>query len=726
MTIHASFLEHNSMMRLSQPQQGNRISGTGLTANISLMVVKCFYAMKPKLLSLFFLLGMLESLSLLLLEITSPSSAESNALFAGLSGPRLVIAAFLLLSTLTFGGFWCLARFSPSLLQNISQKLDARLSQPDNLLAVSFYALLAVLAVPALSVPGIWLGCGQIIKRAAQPLFWVEGLAVTFLVMLVIGYQPVYRQPGFFDNAIRRIGRASFINRSGFWLVCGLLALGALLLVLVSPLSMGRTPSHDSGIFLYFGQQILRGKIPFLDLWDHKPPLIFYTDALGLLIGRGSPWGVWGLEYLSLSASILIGFLVLRRYYRDFPAAFGVCAGLGGLVFLLEGGNLTEEYSLPLQWAVLGLFALSERKGWGGRAGALRAFGAGALFSLALNFKQTSVGIWLALILWSGLSLMAAPRQNMKPGKRFAWACFGAASILGGIAGYFAVHQGLLEFWRVAYQYNLIYSNITLEERIRALADMADFFTRTTPLFPMVFIVWGAGVWQTLRKGLQQEAALSFPLAVAIIDLPIELVLTSLSGENYRHYFITLLPAMMILTAWGISQFDRYLLRFPTWQKVFWALLLVVFLFSPSVQSLWSMRKPSEELTISETVKIIQEETQPGDYVLVWGSQTVVNFLSDRPAPTRFVHQKALFRAGFANPALSAEILHDLQTRTPRMIINTHLPSTPFIKETGGVCHLPPDPPEGMDAVFDFICHNYQLDRVITKDQWEIYKLEQP
>lgn len=681
--------------------------------------------MKPKLLSLFLLLGTLESLALFIAEITSPSSAENYASFAGLSGPRLIIAAFLLLSTVIFGGFWLFMLFRSSWMHSISRILDAYFSRPDNLLAVSFYTLLVAFAVPALSALGVWLHYGQIVKRMAQPLFWVEDLAILLLGMLVLCYRPAYRQQGFFANAPRRIARASFISRSDFWLASGLLALSVLVLVLGSSISMGRIPSHDSGIFLYFGQQILRGKIPFLDLWDHKPPLIFYVDALGLFIGRGSLWGIWNLELLSLSASILSGFLVLRRYYRGFPLTFGIGAGLGSLVFLLEGGNLTEEFSLPLQWAALGLFALSERKGWDGYGGTLRAFGVGALFSLALNFKQTTVGIWLALFIWLGLSQLFQPRKNLSPGKIIAWACFGAASILAAMAWYFAGHHCLLEFWRTAYEYNFLYSNITLEQRIRALVDMADFFIHTSPLFPFVFAAWGAGIWMALRKAFHREDLLPFPLAVALIDLPIELVLISLSGENYHHYFITLIPAMTILAAWGVSQLDRFTLRFPPWQKAFWTLLLILFLFYPTIQNLLAMRQPSNEITITETVKIIKEETKPGDYVLVWGSQTVVNYLSDRPAPTRFVHQKALFRAGFANRALSDEILNDLKTRTPALIINTRLPSTPFIQEVEGACYLPPNLPDGMDAVFNFICQNYQLDRVISKDQWEIYKLSE-
>ena len=53
---------------------------------------------------------------------------------------------------------------------------------------------------------------------------------------------------------------------------------------------------RDSGVFHYIGWLITQGKIPYRDVWDHKPPVIFFINALGLLLAGGSRWGVWGLE----------------------------------------------------------------------------------------------------------------------------------------------------------------------------------------------------------------------------------------------------------------------------------------------------------------------------------------------------------------------------------------------------------------------------------------------
>src|SRR5580765_7577165 len=57
-------------------------------------------------------------------------------------------------------------------------------------------------------------------------------------------------------------------------------------------------PSRDSGVFLYVGWRFLNGDIPYRDVWDHKPPLIYFVDALGLTLTPHSLWGVWFLQFI--------------------------------------------------------------------------------------------------------------------------------------------------------------------------------------------------------------------------------------------------------------------------------------------------------------------------------------------------------------------------------------------------------------------------------------------
>ena len=73
-------------------------------------------------------------------------------------------------------------------------------------------------------------------------------------------------------------------------------------------------PHRDSGVFLYVADQFLEGKVLYKNLWDHKPPVIYLINTLALLIDGKTLWGVWFMESLFLSISILISYTLTKKY----------------------------------------------------------------------------------------------------------------------------------------------------------------------------------------------------------------------------------------------------------------------------------------------------------------------------------------------------------------------------------------------------------------------------
>ena len=98
---------------------------------------------------------------------------------------------------------------------------------------------------------------------------------------------------------------------NAFW---GLLFLALLVALVLSQSNPYKEAlSRDNGFFLYAGSQILKGKIPYIDFWDSKGPIIFYINALGLLVGKGSRWGVWLLEFVFLFVESAVFFRVVKK-----------------------------------------------------------------------------------------------------------------------------------------------------------------------------------------------------------------------------------------------------------------------------------------------------------------------------------------------------------------------------------------------------------------------------
>lgn len=107
-----------------------------------------------------------------------------------------------------------------------------------------------------------------------------------------------------------------------------------------------QTATSDAAVFSYAGKLILQGLLPYRDFWDNKPPLIFYTQALGFLL---SPHGLWGPLLLQTAAFLATESLIFFFARQALPdekwarrAAF-LLATLGLTnPFLTENAHLTE------------------------------------------------------------------------------------------------------------------------------------------------------------------------------------------------------------------------------------------------------------------------------------------------------------------------------------------------------------------------------------------------
>ncbi|MBM4426333.1 MAG: hypothetical protein FJ031_03745 [Chloroflexi bacterium] len=130
----------------------------------------------------------------------------------------------------------------------------------------------------------------------------------------------------------------------------GLLVAGILLNPLFS------YPGRDTGIFMYVGSLILKGKIPYLDVWENKGPLVFYINALGLSLGDGSRWGIWLMEFLFLCGAVWLCYSLMRSIMGDIPALIGVFVMVAAAGNVLQGGNYSEEYSVLFSCLALWAF----------------------------------------------------------------------------------------------------------------------------------------------------------------------------------------------------------------------------------------------------------------------------------------------------------------------------------------------------------------------------------
>ncbi len=423
-------------------------------------------------------------------------------------------------------------------------------------------------------------------------------------------------------------------------------------------------PGRDSGVFLYTGWRILHGAVPYLQVWDHKPPVIYYLNALGLALNPDSTWGVWLVEIVSLWVSAALAYSLLKRLYGIFPAIF--CSFLWPLTafYLLAGGNLTNEYALPFQFALLWFFQRAESRpkyGWNGIA-------IGALTALLFFTRQNAVGIAVAI----GLYLLVSRLWHRQFRQLFADSL---SILIGGltgtalIVGYFAFKAALPAFWDIAFVYNFLYSEErNTADRLNALAQGLNQL-ENIGLAQIAFLGWGSALALLGFKKERLHPQARPLLWLCLLALPVEIGMVSIGGRPRIPYFLTLLPVFALcsgFTIWLI--FDSLLKDVPRYVGALLTLLMVFSLgsvmFADYTEIVQGYIQPSDGQGL---VTYITQNSSPQDAVLMWGAESTYNFLARRTSPSRYVYQVPLFK--LKDKPNTSQFLNDILTNRPRLII---------------------------------------------------------
>jgi hypothetical protein len=471
----------------------------------------------------------------------------------------------------------------------------------------------------------------------------------------------------------------------------------------------GRDPAEDAGVFFYAAQRLLDGGAPYRDIWDHKPPGVYFVDAVGLALGRQT--GVWLVQLAFLVTAAVLGYRALRR---DFGATAALVGSLAWMVTLprlfLEYGqtSFVEFYALPLQFGALLLMEIRTLRT--ARAGAI-----GVLGGAALLLKPTLIGIWIAI---GVVTLLRSRRNAVAP---LVLMAVGGLVPLAIVVAWAAARGVLGDMVDQALVYNRAYAAFApVSERVDAVLSGL----RLT--LPSGLAVVAAGAW--LYAVLTRRFGPTL-LGVALVAFPIEIALSTW-GRGYHYYFIPWLPSMAILAAFAASEVQRIASARIAWPALVLGVLAMSVLPGLLVARL---ALTTDEGRFRSAAAYVAANTRPDDTVLIWGSHAEVLFLADRRSPTRYVYQyAALSTRGYATPVRALEFLADLQRARPALILDASSESfvTPPLDLAGLRAWVSPEaqytPLPELERVVEFIVANYERTGTEPATGWPLWRLRAP
>ena len=263
-----------------------------------------------------------------------------------------------------------------------------------------------------------------------------------------------------------------------------------------------RANINDSHYYAYCGWRVSQGAVPYLDVWNNKPPGTWWVNAAGSLIcGPGM-----GRELLICSIAVAVaiaGFVGLARtvYHRSLWPLALVTGGVLLTHLRYEcGGNRTETFVVPCEiLAVLGYLRWRRSGRW-----SWLVLG-GLLAGAAPLFKQSGLGALGACAVHLGWSQLAARWSSSAsvPGKRWwrPWLIGGGAAItLPVIAAIVLGTQGALrEACFAVSGFNQAYFAVNDATWFNLRAAFQPYLPELPPLYGLLLLAAAGAVLGVLQ-----------------------------------------------------------------------------------------------------------------------------------------------------------------------------------------------------------------------------------
>ncbi len=419
----------------------------------------------------------------------------------------------------------------------------------------------------------------------------------------------------------------------------------------------------DSAIFIYFGKAMHEGKLPYRDMFDHKGPLLWLIEYIGVALGRGSTTGIWFLELAAMTFDVAMAYKCARKVCRSsFISLIMTGMSFVPLITFLYGGNLSEEWALPFVYASLYIYLdylIADRFSF------LRIFTAGACCGAVLSIRPNMVAVWVVFSLWILAGLIIKKEWN-KAGICAAAFFSGCAAAILPFIIYYAAYGQLGQMWYDYITFNIFYCNTY--GGFGNLVPVMRQFLSLSPLLTVPFVL--LAIWLVISDRRSWQWTL-------ILFMLVTGITASSGGRAFLHYAIIFTPCIvmplaaladdMLKLAAGNKRMGKRAGYVCTAAVL--CIICAMFLkynsgFRGQPDKFRSLR--AENKNDEGLIAYIKANTMPGEPIMLNGMNSMYYYASGHYCNNRNFIQ----HTGYGeDDILYAEIMKDIDTDPPRLVI---------------------------------------------------------
>lgn len=284
----------------------------------------------------------------------------------------------------------------------------------------------------------------------------------------------------------------------------------------------------DSGIFQEMGVCLVQGGTPYVDLFDHKGPILWFIQAFGIWI---SPrWGIMILQSLSLFCTLVLWYKTARLIIGK--PSLSIVVSLSGLLFLLafyQRGNLCEEWCLPFISLPIYLYFYRWRKKQIPQPlyNTLDSFVIGLCVGTIAMIRLNNTAPIIGFVLWDFIMCLKH-KEYKRLWTDIAAICIGMAIIFLGCALFFLIKAG----WNGVYE--MIYGTFVFNfEYYNAPYDY-DFGLKLKNTLPVIGFILASLFLFIFDK---KHKKTTFPLVISYI-----ISFFAIGSNGFVHYMMIFIP----------------------------------------------------------------------------------------------------------------------------------------------------------------------------------------
>ena len=215
-------------------------------------------------------------------------------------------------------------------------------------------------------------------------------------------------------------------------------------------------PWDDANVYMTIGNAMLSGKELYVDIFDHKGPMLFFMHEAAAVLSRSNFVGIYLMEIVCCFCYLLYSLRTMRLFSSSSFTLPLTCL-LGVMTYssdFFSYGDSVEEFSLPFlaQCLYYMLRFVKDRYVPNRWQSFIMGLGLAFIFWMKFNLLFFYFGAILALafIAWRN-------RQWEDLRHVVRWVIVGVAAVTIPVLGYFAVHGTLDALWESYFVVNIFH-----------------------------------------------------------------------------------------------------------------------------------------------------------------------------------------------------------------------------------------------------------------------------